>query len=664
MLCSATTKTFAEISIEETYTSLVIPLGVVEYPKDQIDSIQVELDGYDVTELASLTESTAEIQLQVPLTVDRHQLSIIVFLNNGDIETLVDEVVNVIPANGTIKQSWNYNVSFDKSYRFNEKSGIDFESKRKQSNNMAQISGDVSSEHWAVKTDLDMTYNTNTYGDESEYQLPGYRVEVIQKSKLHKLSLSAGTQNFQTNDLLFSNYQRRGVQVNASTAQEKASVALFSLYAAPTTEHDDNYGVSKEKNENVEGGVIRFSPLVSEQQSYTLSASYIKGESQLAGSGLNLLDETTIYGGDSWNVALDSSLLNNFINLHLEHAESTFDDDGINIGMKEKDDEARQAILQLAGDQRFTIPGLDSWGLNYQYVEVGRHFYSLANMYLSGDIQKHQFNLQGTKGDFGVLFEHSTEENNIEDDADIVTQTKTTTGIDASYTPSNLDYESRLWKTVGMPSLTLYWHKMNAEQDDEDAQLAEFDLDTTTDEYNITLNFFYSLADWTIQHTITETDDQSQVVIIDEMEVYTPFSDTRNKLTLLQLNFMPSEFLSIMPMLQWNELEELDTDASYKSFNGGLEAQWYVLPEELFLSLSYGNSRDVSIFNDQFNPDNTYQTESLAMETRWHALKSSNFIPALDVYFKASAGRQNDKTLNQVNSTWQAFIGFTMHWAN
>src|SRR5690606_34839517 len=206
-------------------------------------------------------------------------------------------------------------------------------------------------------------------------------------------------------------------------------------------------------------------------------------------AGFNPQSDAAVYGGSTWNLALDSRWVDGSVWFHLEHASSEFDADGAGLGLPAREDEATQARLRLSSDGGLGEGPFAYWSADLVHKRVGRDFYSIGNLSQAGNLEVHSARLQGGFESLDVEVELSRQRTNPEDDPSLARQTLRRAGIDLSWTPAMLDPESRLWSALGIPSVSGWFYHSRNEQPDADALIAGFDVDNTTRETGVALTF-------------------------------------------------------------------------------------------------------------------------------------------------------------------------------
>ncbi|WP_145999184.1 hypothetical protein [Oceanicoccus sp. KOV_DT_Chl] len=649
------------MAVRADQQNLAIELSQV-VPAEGQRTIAVELDGYDISAFSQVDGNSLNIQLQTPLAPGEHSLVVLMFLANGDIEQLLDQRLSVSSAGG-VSSEWQANASLSSSYRMDQKENIDYAGvKHFSSNGGLSVRGREQRGKWQLETEVDALYDSVSENnpDSDEWALPHYRLAATYQGDATSSQLNLGNIAIAREDLLFSAFQRRGATASIAGAEGNYKIGVFGIQSEVTTRYDGDLLLP----ENSSSGITGITTTVAVLDEYLqVSAAYIDGETSLGGAGYLSFDDPTIYGGDSWNVAVDSRWLNRSVALHLEYAESEFDSDGIDIGLKAKADDATQAMLQLNSDGDLGAGWFDYWSGYLQYQSVGADYYSLGNLSIPGDLEMTRIFFQGGFYGIAIDMEWSQEKNNLDDEVFLATQTLERKGLALTYSPMNINPDGWLWGAIGSPSVMASFYRADHSQPDQEASIVGYDLDNRNDETGITLMFARPTWNWSVQHQLIEQEDYSVEVIQFGYLMYQPPSDTRNELTALQLGWVPNERASINLLMQWSKQSETDFNNDYRNRNYGVDAFLQIIPEKLTLMLNYNQGIDSSRLSQVGFIEDDFKSQFGNAQLSWHALQAYGSNPGIDFYVRGSYGKQDNRAFEQVNEQWSAHFGVELQWA-
>lgn len=657
----------SNVLLEPSERSFVIELNRKVEP-DFVSSIAIEMDGYDVTPFGQVVDGQLQVNLQTQLAAGDHDISVLLFLPNGDIELIAEQVITVAASEITNTTS-EFTSSLNTAYRLDQKPEEDFVGINELTGNGSLAwKGSRTTGKWQLEGELEALYDSvakssggaagiNTSND--AWAIPNLRAGATYQGDAYHAGVSVGQVHVHKEDLLFSGFQRRGAAADLTSTEAGIQMKAFALHSEPTTRYDGDL-IWPQRAMEKSSGVTASSALWG--QHLVVSVGYINGETSLGGSGFSYFDEPVIYGGDSRNLAIDSQWLENSVWLHLEYASSSFDSDGIGIGEDAESDDASQAMLQFTSEGSLPAGIFDHWIGFIQYQEIGSDYFSLGNLAIPGDIETTRANwradIQGVSLDVDWL----QQKNNVDDNVFLPTQTLERSGISLNYIPTFIDIESGLWRFLGSPSLLVNYFRTNNSQRDDDALIAGYDLDSVNDEVGVTVTFSREKWNWSLQHQLIKQDDKSRAVFQDNFILYQPPSDTDNQLTSLQLSLYPSSRVSLNAFMQWSLREEVDFNNKYRNSNLGFDTQVEIIPDKLnlLLNYSYGQNRSSLSMSDFIEED--FKSHNGNLQLSWKALKARKANPGINFSLRGSYGKQDNRAFSQVAEQWSINLGVEMHW--
>lgn len=622
--------------------------------------LAVELDGYDISPFTEISDNRLTIKLDTPLTPGSHQLAVVVFLANGDIETVMTETLDVAASDQT---EWQANATLDSHYRAAMKDKSEYQAiPHAGSTGGINASSRTTQGNWQVDSTVQAMYDSvsENNSDNDEWALAHYQVAAKHTGEQLITGIAVGHIDVDRNDLLFSSFQRRGVTAGLEQRDGDFKLQVFGLQSDPTTRYDGDLLVPEDASEKSTGATASLA-IAGEQ--LLVSVGYIDGEGTLGGAGYSDNGDPTIYGGQSWNVALDSYWLNRSVWLHGEYAESEFDRDGIGLGEDEQTDTASQAFIKLSSDGDLSTSAVDYWSVLLHYQTVGIDFYSMGNLYLPGDMSMQRLFAQTSLQGLSAELEWAEEESNTDDDPNLPTQTLQRQTLNLSYTPMTINPDALAWRVLGMPSGYFNYQVISYDQLGSDAALTGYDLDNDTEVMALGLQFSGQTLNWELKHQVTHYNDNSNTLIQSGFVVYEPSSDTSNNLTELLIGWTPGERLSLNVYTQWNELVEEDSNDKYNNDNYGIDGYWLIVPELLNLTLNYNQSRDRSDLQNSLFVEDDFTADVANFQLNWTALQARERAPGITAYLRGSYGKQHNHALSEEQETWAAHIGLEIQWA-
>jgi hypothetical protein len=216
---------------------------------------------------------------------------------------------------------------------------------------------------------------------------------------------------------------------------------------------------------------------------------------------------------------------------------------------------------------------------------------------------------------------------------------------------------------IGVPTLNAGITETRRKQDNEDALIAGYDMDDETRETLYGTTFYHNYWNWSVQHTIQDTNDDSVAVNDGIYELYSPASDQRNRITALQLGFTPTNTLSVTANWQWSKNQETEFNNVYRNNSKGLDIGWQIVPQKWQISGSYYRGRDKSEFGQAYFFGDSVMQETASLQLTWSQWLAEGRRPGLDWYVKTSYTQQDSDLYSELAlEDWQLLFGFDLSW--
>jgi hypothetical protein len=471
--------------------------------------------------------------------------------------------------------------------------------------------------------------------------------------------LTAGNVAVAQENLLFYRFQRRGARLASAATSGRIELQAFSVVSAPSNLVKADQLLPTD-SDNRSDGVAASMQIPDER--LQLSGAFVDGRAPLGGSGFNALGDDAIYGGNSWNLQLESKLADGSVVLQLERAESRFDSDGIGFGAPARRDDATSATLLLSSIGEFSSGPFSYWSAELQHRRVGLDFYSVGNLSLPGNLDTRSAYVQAGYRDLSIDLDLGREQTNTANDPALPTQTLDRKGMTVAYAPGTLDPDAILWKWLGAPSLNTWLYQLDSSQPDADAELAGFDVDSTTTEFGVGLSFARDRLNWSLQLAAIRFRDRSEAVFEGNFLLYEPPSDSRTLQASVQAAWALTERLSFDAYLQRNRIEETDFNNDYRNTLYGAGTTILLMPERLSLRGSLNVGRDRNSFGDPIFLPEQLDSRFADMQLIWHAQAARPDRPGLSFNLSASYARNEDLAWLVDDEVWSVFLGARLDW--
>lgn len=628
--------------------SLAIPEG---YKNDQ-GILAVQLDGYDISQFVSVSESVIDVSLDAPVQDGQHSIQILLIGQDGSISTLVD--LNAAFQNQRPVE-WEANTTFSQTYLTDHKNYPDNAEKLHGNGGLdarvAQTNND-----WAWEGSISTLYDTNSQNnaDLNEWAIAQYRLAAEAHGEIVNTGLSLGHIQANSESLLFSSFERRGLAAHISSADNAHTLNVFAMRSDPSSRYDGGLNVPGDSDIRSVGGE---SSMTIVDEHLRLSVGYVDGHTD---QGVSDPDLRQVFGGNAWNSALDAYAFSQKLWLHAEYAESDFDSDGVGEGEDSKTDSASQALIQWSSDA--SLGWFDYWRAQYRYQEVGPDFYSVGNLSLPGDLSLNQARLEGGTDTVALVFDVSQEQTNVDDQADKATQTLDRLDISISYSPY-VDLESVVWQFFGAPSLSTGLIQATHSQPRSDSLEQGFDLDQRSLETRIDMTFSAEKYNWGMSVNRIDLDDKTTEIIQGTETIYEPGSDQIQDSFSITGGWMPNERFGLNLFAQWSRLTETDSNNEFDSNNFGFDGTYSIIPDTLDLLFSYNHGIENSHFANPGYLDSKFQNKYGSVKLSWYCLKARDQHPGLVSYISGTWNQQQDKVVESNNEDWAIYIGLDLIWA-
>jgi len=557
-----------------------------------------ELDGYDVAAVSRTEAGRVHIPVaQLALAPGEHYLLILSQDAEGNIDTLSEHRLEVFQRAGVRQSNQSWNVLLAGQYRVAGGPEESLVGEQRDTQNAAlRWSGARDNGTWIAEGNLDLLFDSNQSAslDGQRWQLPAVQLRAGRRFTHGEMALAFGDSEVLHSDLVLSSFSRRGLRFEANALEQRLAAQVFTLHADPVTSLDAEIPPF-DTNASVTGARASVTPFSKHPDALRLSASWVDGDSALAGAGIAMpevaLADPFLVGGNAWAVALDSFAWERSLWLHGEFAQSRFDGDGLQFGDPVLDDNARRFAAVLSSGGALRTPALEQWSLGVDWQRVGPRFRSLGNLLLPSDLDVTQIHARATWR--GLLMDARWLEQNTD-----VDDQPFTARIDSGqrrlaleYTPVMPDTTGRPWKWLGTPTLGLSYETTHNRQLAADALLAGADLDNRQRNVSALLSFAHEKFSIGLNLDRFHRDDRSAALIVDDFTLYQPPPDSRENVFGVNVSWYPSPRFSLSPQWQRSRVREVQRNTSDTDL-WSLQLSAEVIPDVLSLQVGWSDNRD------------------------------------------------------------------------
>ena len=647
----------------DTSLRILLPEHVSE---DILPWLAIELNNIDVTEIASLHESSAGfvIALDPPrmLNSGAHVLRLVQYRDDGSFIERGNWQIGAdrnLALQSEIQRFLGTTTYIDGSYLLSD--GTNSNDDRKiHGTGASNISYSSQGDNWAVENSIDLVYDSNgvdvTSVTQDDLSLntdtrQGREVdlgEYLLSAKSSKLSALVGHHSLSSNGLLIQDFHRRGVSINAQSESKRLVGSGFAYRTEPVSGFRYGSGISNNRH-RVAGTILSVSPLANNTDALTISSTYLRAKGEDS-SGTGISGSGNQSEGDGGSISINSSTLDGRLNLRTEHAKTDFDLDGDDTVFSRSNDKATifQGLFHIWQNKE-TETGYSSLSVGLEKKEIGLAFRSLANPSQPRDIAVEKFYSVLQINGFALQFEFLEEHDNVDDDLSLPTLTSEIATLQLSWTPQQRVDESGEFITprFGLPSIYVSVQYNDQLHTNVSADFLDLAADRQSNNYQGGISFQHQNWYWGLNHAYSLEKDYGSFA-----------SRIRNKLTDISFQRQYGETVHLGFQTQYNSALDRNTAEVNRSKLAALEGRFALLDQKLVSSVNYSVSRDTDNNNSIDAKTTTY-----GLRVDWLVRTAKDNKPSLSVWMQGERQRYTDQVNEENNlDPYQVFLGIRMDW--
>ena len=598
------------------------------YPEQILEQLGLELDDIDITRLVQRQGQQARVQLRAPMEPGMHVLRLVRYAPDGSIEELGYWELDVRQTRAFRRVGGETSGSFAVAHRVagNPRTGSDDGMQGGASLNL-NLEGDKG--HIGLQTGA--IYNQEQDGRDAD--LTGYTLNA----GYQRLDAVLGDQTLPLDNLLISNYARRGASGGYRSRDGRHRIQAFSLLTSPVTGAASRTDDGRLATERVSGAWLQSQVLQQADRSLAVQAAYLDGEGSNAGTAS--LGDTTISRGKAATVVVDGSLLDRRLRIRGELAWSNYDFDANDPSVAPLSDRAWSLGLTYQGS-----PSENgwNWNLGMDLNQVGTWFRSLANPDLPADRRL-------------VRAWAGLARNGLELQVSAARETDNIARLDILPTMGTTLYTANLsWAPMtegggllGQPQAGLAL----ASSDSREIKAASFgatNARTRQKSAVLTLNFSYPLWNWGLTQGYTQVRDNTGLS-----------GDSTQLSTELNAGFMLGQRGNLTPTLGWSRTEDDGSgQIRERTRQVSLGGSYWISPNRLSGALT----ASVNQTRSDTDPSDT-ETRSLSAELAWFVVPARGSTPGMTLRLTSSHEDSRDY-LDPASSSrgWSVFLGAEIGW--
>lgn len=625
-------------------------------------TLLLELDGYDVAAISRIVDGHVEIPLAgLALEPGAHQLVVLAARANGDIDTVAEHTLDVYAREGVRASAQSSSVLLGTRYRAADHPDAAFDgTARSQQRAALRWSGEIDRSSWVAGGEIDLLFDDDRGAvfDGDRWQMPTVRLRVGRQFAHGRVMLAFGDTDAAENNLIFGNFQRRGLSVAAEALDGRLAAQTFTLHAEPVTSFDAQVPPFDD-DQAVLGAHATLAPLAGDPDLLRFAASWLDGDSTLGGAGVFVADEPGAIarvGGDAATFVLESLPLARAVWLRGEYARAHFDADGIDFGAPARAGTARRLVAQVASGGALRIPALEQWSLGVERQRVSPRFYTLGNPLLPNDLDYRQIHASAASRGFGLRARWLEQYTDVDDAPQTPRIDSRQRSVALDWTPTVADPTAGAWRWLGTPTLRLAGESTDNAMRRADVPIAAYDLDNRQRSVAAGVDFTHERFTVGFSFDRVRRDDRSQALIVDDFVVYEPTPDSRERLYGVAVSWVVNERLTLTPQWQRSRKREL-AGGTFDNDLWSLQVQAELIPGVMRAQFGWSAASDRQTYFEL--PQDAQRQNSSTGN-----LEVSYRLPLVTFQLRGAYGRNalRSALLDETDSQWQALLGVEFNW--
>lgn len=624
----------------------------LELPADldafTLATLGVELDGIDITAMMSLDGSAFTFQPLQPLSSGEHVLRLIAMAEDGSFKE---------------KQSWRFSIQTtavsessiseleqqltSSEFRANTLTELSARVDQRNLQNLPDRlilsgSGDLSAKHksgnWTTSArgnyllqseeELSVTGNQADIGE--------YEIQARHSGEHLNSQITMGHHSTGLNNLLISNFHRRGFSAGIEHTGNRFSGQAFAFNSSPLTGVDNFTGLSEE-DENLYGSSVTVAPYGSGVDALKLTGTFYTGDRVEEGTGIGETNPTV--SGNGWGLTVAKSFGEGRTLLSADFARTDFDVDASGAVPKEDGDAISLNLSHRLFDTPAFINGTPlSIDLGFSYDRIDSFYYSLANASLAADRDAYALSSTLYWGSLAANIVLLEETNNVDELQGLPTDKLRSAQLNLNY---SFDQQTDSLAWLGTPYLFINAMTADLSRDQTPSGYLGNDTDSESSSFAFGGGSNYERWYWSASQTFSQYEDATNLS-----------NDTRNSQTSINAGWTLNEYLSLTSGLQYSAFEDRDLKQVSHNTNLLLGVVASPIPNKLDLNFDYN-------LNLSGGSDDTEDNHVANGEIEWTFRQPRTNRSGLSLAFRFSLEDTYGNINSALNKTdYQAYLVF------
>jgi len=542
----------------------------------------VEIDSIDVTEMTAFETSGIQYTALKPLSAGTHTLRIYELDPDEEYILRAEYTFETVGGNDAGQGDGSFSLESDNNLEISQRlfeTNIDGSLRDTTASGAGTVGARFEKGRWSF--DFNGNYFLESEPEISqtgnEFDIGDYSARFAYTGDDFGAEANIGHHDIGLESLSFSGFNRRGISLKTSVADDRFQITAFSLSSDSVAGVDDIAG-QKEDGGYVIGGAVAGRPVWNEDAKIELTGLYFTskgGEADFASGGGLGVDAAPKGQGAAF--IADTLWYEDRLRVRGEYAYSDMDLDG-DEALLSKDDADAQSVsidYDLIRDDGTRETPL-SLKIGAKYEKIDTYFYSLANTSLATDRDGYSAFANLYWGALSLNAYSSIEQNNVDDNSDIATDRTITAAFDGSYSfEPDYDENGNIgW--LGTPYMGFGVNYIDADRVETPIGYLGDDTNNNSGNLYVNLGTSYNSWNWQVGYTHAFYNDHADVT-----------SDTINEMVDLSAYWNLTDNISLSAGTQFNRyIEKTNAERSY-NITGNLGLQAAIVPEVFNARVDY-----------------------------------------------------------------------------
>ena len=584
---------------------LVVTL--TDIPAELTEQLRLELDAFDVTDMADVQAGHIRYTPVEPLAPGEHELRLVEYTDTGDIIE---------------RGLWAFEVRHSARFRelaFSPGAEVAVQGRVSDANlsprpdegvvqASLRIEGAAAGDRHRLALRSNLVHDSSLPADRTQL----YELLVSGGDSAGRFALQAGQHEVEGTSLVRQDFVRRGL--SGAVALGPARIGAYVQRTDTQAGVRDPFGLN-DGDRLTRGLAAQVSPWRHDPGRLVLRGEWLRstgaeegvaeqGDGGAPGKGP---------GGDAWMLAADSTLFSGRLRLYGEYARSRYDHDGRDTGFGAVSDDA----FQLFAQYRPVSAGTLDWNAGVQFQQVGTFFRSLANAALPNDKRMLSGTLQATLGGASAGLVLGLERDNVNGLAAFPTIESRVAQLELAWSPQG-GPDGPLAQVFGNPGYQLSYAWIDNRQVADGDGFSGDPTDNASQDLYLSAGFSPGPWNWSVDYRHNRFDDDTGLL-----------SDTRNDLVGLNLSVPVRDWLSVAPMLQVGRNRDIDTGITQRDLTAGVSLGLTL--NRLGGSLQYSHTR-YRASDDSLDS----RTKTLGLMLAYRLVEARERRPGLELFMNAN----------------------------